>query len=522
MRSVWQAMLATAPLFHLSSARFTSPSAHLEPCSVTLVPLLRLCPGHDSARHVRCLHLKGFSRLNIDAERPSVSEDQLETSHDDEDKDEDTDMQWLKSRGVDEILEGDEPVFSTSRRHVSHGESVIQRSSSEDLAWTPVPDLIRILPGLVILEYECRNQFPPLLLDAIQERQCKLHHRTFRLRSLVSDITNPFKKKMLATSPYLHKVQLRRAWRDSNGYDNFNQEAIMELMAGLAPNLKEFVVINLSPPLSSLDRRRPRGSWQGLRGSGIGIGSLTSLALLGAVDWSSEETIQKWAEHTDFRCLHHLSLGGGYSETEMRDGGVTERVMEWIVENLSFPRLESFRINLDRDGMMEDRPNYADKAIALLRRFEPLEELSIAGALEPKILDAILARHGPALRRLSLRPSESMTNVANGRIRRELPMIFDQQRVLQISAQCPALRQLAIPVKRTQCETAEAAIYKSFGKIACLQSLFLTLDCSDWRATRDTSNTRKSFDAFDRESFEPAGFLAQGPRARDVCQLRCG
>jgi len=64
-------------------------------------------------------------------------------------------------------------------------------------------------------------------------------------------------------------------------------------------------------------------------------------------------------------------------------------------------------------------------------------------------------------------------------------MTFTKKHILQIHAQCPALQKLTVSVKHKKSNTLEAEIYKSFSKIGKLKSLFLTLDCSDWRVTRD-------------------------------------
>jgi hypothetical protein len=185
--------------------------------------------------------------------------------------------------------------------------------------------------------------------------------------------------------------------------------------------------------------------------------------------------------------------------------------MEWIAQNCSFPQLKTLRIRMLRDDQDAERPNYANNAITFLRAFEPLDQLSVSGPLEPKILDAILDQHGPTLTKLTLRPSEQEFTPGNHRVRQDIPMTFTKEHILQIHTQCPALQELAISVKRTKSDTLEAEMYKSFGQMARLKSLFLTLDCSDWRVTRDAdSRDDPSFDAFDRESCKFLGFLKKG------------
>ncbi|KAJ4412493.1 hypothetical protein N0V82_008762 [Gnomoniopsis sp. IMI 355080] len=454
----------------------------------------------DSARYVRCLNVKGFLRVGV--ELPSTSRYQTRTLDD---------MSYFEECGIDEILEGEEPMFPMGGLHYSHSEAIIERSSEEDMAWIPVVNLIKRLPGLTTLVYDCRNQFPPSLLDAVHEHPfCKLKHLTFRLRSLLRDVPDPY-EMALATSPALYSVRVRCAWRDSNGDDDFNHEAMLELVAGLTPNLKEVVVHYASPYMRNVHYRRPRGTWRGLPGfvPGKCVGSLTSLSLLGSVDWWTTDVITGWAKHTDFGRLRHLDLGGGYDETF--GPGMREEVMQWVVENCSFPRLKTLRAHLSRDDRMVERPDYADTAVAFFKLFEPLDEIIVCGALEAKILDAILTQHGPTLQKLSLRPTEISTSVSNGNKRMKIPMVFEKEHISQIQTQCPALQNLSISVKRTKSDAREAEIYKAFGKMEHLQVLFLTLDCSDYRVTRDSTRTDDpSFDEFDREFGWGLGFLQLG------------
>ncbi|KAF2497120.1 hypothetical protein BU16DRAFT_349993 [Lophium mytilinum] len=461
-----------------------------------------------SARLVRCLSIKGFLRLSDKSKIEGYKSSSWNS------------RSQFEATGVNEILRDEEP--DSPSPHVVYDEPVIVKSSEEDLAWVPLVSLIRTLPRLTKLVYNCRNQFPPSLLDALHDHhpQCKLYHLTFRFRTLLWGTPYPY-EMALATSPCLYSVKVACGQRDSDGDDDFNQEAMMELVAGLAPNLKEVVVVNLTPENSWRYNRRPREPWRGLPGfvPGRSIGSLTSLSLLGtvaltslsflsAVDVTRWDLLQTWARHTEFSQLRHLALGGGYGCEGI---GINDQEMEWIAQNCAFPRLKTLRIRLTRNDMHVERPNYANNAIALLEAFEPLDQLEVSGPLEPKILDAILHRHGQTLKKLSLRPSERSSTADNLTLRRHIPMTLAKEHVLQIHAQCPALQELAVPVKRTKSDALEAEIYKSFGKMGRLKSLFLTLDCSDWRVCRDPNSIDDaSFDAADRETYKWSGFLKKG------------
>lgn len=64
-----------------------------------------------------------------------------------------------------------------------HVESVIERSSEEDLAWAPLVKLLEEANiSLEDIVFDCRSQFPPCLLRILDERhpRCRLHHLTFK------------------------------------------------------------------------------------------------------------------------------------------------------------------------------------------------------------------------------------------------------------------------------------------------------------------------------------------------------
>lgn len=451
----------------------------------------------ESAWHVRCLSIKGHLQLSV---KPKVEGYKSCTP----DR-----HSWFKSTGVDEILSDEEPFYPSP--HVVYDEPVIVKSSEEDLAWLPVAGLIKTLPHLAKLVYDCQNQFSPSLLDALHDYhpQCKLYHLTFRFRTLLWGTPYPY-EMALATSPCLYSVKVACGERDSHCDDDFNHEAMMEIAAGLAPNLKEVVIVNISPELSRRYFRRPREPWRGLPGfvTGQSMGSLTSLSLLGLVNFTMRKMLRDWARHTDFNHLHHLTLGGGYG---CEDIGLNNEAMEWVVENCSFPQLKTLHVRLSRHNYTTDNPNYLINAISLLSSFEPLEQLSVSGPLEPKILDAILDRHGQTLTKLSLRPSEDGYSPISPRVLREIPMTFTKEHILQIHSQCPALEELAVSIKRTKSDAFEAEIYKSFGRMERLRSLFLILDCSNWSVTRDPDlEDNALFDAFDREIWNNSKFVKKG------------
>ncbi|CAH0014638.1 unnamed protein product [Clonostachys rhizophaga] len=459
--------------------------------------LLEALSRTDSYRHVSALSLKGC----LDVKKPISTHPGFDSIDP---------LGWWKSTLVEEprintLLPNTEPIHRGEFIH--DDERYNDRSSKDYTAWAPIISLIKTLPSLAKLVYDCPDQFPPSLLDALHSHhpRCRLHHLKLRLQTPSWDHPDPH-EMALATSPCLHGARLYCAWRDSEGVEDFSQEAMMELVAGLAPNLKEVAVTKFRPP--GADRyTHQRGKWKGLAGfpSGSGnLGSLASLSLLGTVYLLSPTLLQTWSGFTDFSCLRYLALGGegaGWSRDHVN--GVNGEVMAWMAHDCSFTQLKVLRLVLERDTDDTQRANYGDNAVLFFTSLGPLEELSVTGPLEPKILKAIIHQHGPTLEKLGLHSLEDASGDDPAQVsRHEIPMIFTKEHIQEIHTQCPILEELAIPVKRTQSNAAEVSIYKSLARLDRLKSLFLILDCSDWRVSRDsTYGPDPSFDEDDRESW---------------------
>jgi hypothetical protein len=446
--------------------------------------LLKAISRTDSSRHIQHITIQGALRLDTKKTKEGYG----------------LQPPWLDTTDLSEILDT-EPV-SYYNLYAVYDEPVIEKSSEEDMAWAPIVNLLQTSTHPRDLVYNCQSQFPPSLLKVLHEQhpQCRLHHLSFRFRTLLWGVPYPYEME-LATSPSLYRVKLACARRDSDGDDDFNLEAMMELTTGLAPNLKEVTILNLLPALS-LKFAHPRGSWQGLPGfTGGKVGSLTSLSIKGVSNWNSPITLQNWARYTDFTCLQHLALGGCHRTPAC---GLSGETMAWIARTYSFPRLKTLDVYLTRDHFYHERPHYSEHGVSFFHAFESLEELSIVGPIDSKILTTVLSHHGQTLRKLSLRPFEQ-TSINNGRDLRDIPLEFTKDLVLQIETQCPVLEELMIPVKRNKSCASEAEIYRCFGRMKSLRFLFLILDCSNWRVTRD-NNYNPKFNEKDQkplDSFTP-------------------
>lgn len=467
----------TSKAFYKASAfllfrRLTVTVNHPDRLQHDVDTLLSALSRTDSARHVHRLGIKGALRR-----KPRKRERDSEAAYPHWRR-----TNWLAEQGLVDILPDEEPnCYHNS--YVVYDEGVPEKSSDGDRVWAPLVTLLQETLRLQDLVYDGETQFPPCLLETLHERlpRCRLHHRTFRLRTLLWGV--PFPDEMqLATSPCLHSVKLVCARRDSDGDDDFNLEALMEL-AGLAPSLKDVTVLHLEPfDTRRFDFRR-RGDWQGLPGYAPGVrGSLTSLSLKGC--GRLPDHLRDWARYTDFAYLQHLSLGGSYQDETYELSGAD---MEWLTQDHAFPRLKTLCVALTRDDRYHERPRYSAQAVSFFQSFPPLQALSIYGPLDVPILDAILSRHGPALESLTLCPLEELGDWHNGRERCDIALQFSQHHLQDMQTRCPRLAHLALPIKRNQSRASEATLYKCFADMRCLRTLFLTLDCAEWRIAREAS-----------------------------------
>jgi hypothetical protein len=283
----------------------------------------------------------------------------------------------------------------------------------------------------------------------------------------------------LATSPSLHRLKATCAYQHSDGDFDYNMDAIMELAAGLAPNLQHVTALNLYPnlPLSQRSMRKP--AWQSLPGFTSGAKeSLKSLFLKGNSAFNTAGLLQSWAKHTNFTQLEHLVLGGSHI---MQYSALTGEVMDWIAQHYSFPNLKTLEVYVTRDDAFDAKPNYAQHAISFLHVIHPLEKLTINGAMDSQILEAILNYHGSTLHQLSLNPIEDPSVISNGRQRSEIPLEFTPSHIHQIAIYCLQISDLSLPIIRNASSASEAASYKALAQIKPLRALLLILECTNYR-----------------------------------------
>ena len=453
----------------------------------TLLPILSRT---NAARHVHHVSIKGYFHF-----KPKFRKRDSEATYYGWRRE-----NWLVKESLVDILPDESPEYCHNS-YVVYDQAVTKPDSMEDTAWTPIVALFQQTLCVRDLVFDSATPFPPCLLDVLHKSlpRCRLHHRTFKLRTLLWGVPHAL-EMALATSPNLHSLRIACARRDSDGDDDFNLEAIMEL-ATMAPNIKHVSIINLQPyDTRQFDRRR-RGEWQGLPGYNTGArGSLKSLEVRGMGILVTH--LRDWARYTDFACLEELRVGGSYQN---EDYALSGDDLQWLATDHEFPRLKSLSINLTRDDRQVERPRYSAQVETFFVLLPSLVELTVIGPLDANIMKVILTTHGNTLQHLSLYPFEETWNYQPGRIRVDIPMQFSHADLTAIQTQCPHLQHLALPIKRNQSRASEVALYKCFSLMHNLRTLFLTLDCAEWRIGRDASFKPRFSGADDEIINRPAG-----------------
>lgn len=326
----------------------------------------------------------------------------------------------------------------------------------KDSAWLPLAALIGTMSNVTDLVYMPVLTMPPCLLKVLHEQQpqCRLHLPRFRFKSLHEPTVDPHELG-IATSPCLYSIAMQHTWRDSRGSDDWNQEALLRLVAGMAPNLRRVHSLPCHPVSSpALHHRRgmPRQPWPGFPDDAAepSPGALEHLALLGQGAWSPT-VLEGWQRATDFSVLRSLDIRTWAHSSVL--GGAPENI------HITLPGLKELRLQI-RD--MPGSGNSAESCVAFLSGLPPLETLDYYGSFGDagEVLHCIFARHGPALRKLVL--SQQV----------DLPAMLHMQQ------SCPRLEDLKIGVKRSLSDENEVAMYRALGRLPSLKELILVLDCS--------------------------------------------
>ncbi|CAG8960191.1 hypothetical protein HYFRA_00010670 [Hymenoscyphus fraxineus] len=335
--------------------------------------------------------------------------------------------------------------------------------------WVPLSRFIDEMPALQDLVWAFGSHMPRPVLSAVTTAGCRLHMHQFSLRSLIQFGNNPQPidpdEYALATSSSLFGIVARVA--GTRGYEgelNYNEEALMQMVAGMAPNLAYLYMTTIQEGQAYMPdeiRRLGRPEWSGFFCDGVAEasryvrGSLQSLVCAVYVPGG----IAKWTQFTDFTKLRCLVIP--YTPEE----GVA---LTKIATRGGFQSLETLKLS----PLEDETPNAQKVLQQLLESVNPLRRLLLDGYFTTETLNIVLRRHGATLRTLSM---HSYLDQGIDRDPPTLLIAFSKTVVEQLVAECPNLEQIEIPILRTEGDNEEAGIYRALSRLPRLKDAVLML-----------------------------------------------
>jgi hypothetical protein len=353
----------------------------------------------------------------------------------------------------------------------------LDQSSSEpltdDAQWQNLNDFIQRCPALQEITWGCAEQIPRCVLKYLHTSlpQCRLHMRNFSLQSLVQPPQVPIElsphELELATSPCLYSIAMRYDYMDDSGYANYNESAIMDMAAGLAPNLRDISLLRErcgSTPWLVAGLRVPRQKWHRSLISAE-TAQRAAVQCLELITSTSFNSLKTWSTVTDFSVLRSLKVHYHLTSSELR----------WLTDNCQFGSLESLVIKpeLDAEDTMEE---LADATESFLLSLPPLRELKLAGTYQQRIVHLVINHSGAVLRKLHLPrvDDDEPTSVPEP----SSPGFANPELLQAIQQECPVLEDLSLCMLRSQGDGREVAIYRGLGAISSLRKIHLSIYCS--------------------------------------------
>ena len=373
--------------------------------------------------------------------------------------------------------------------------------------------LVPRLTGLKDFFYQCQEQIPSILFDHLNRHpnSVRLHMDTFSLRSLYQERDGlhdiEADEYLLASSLSLSSIraQVPIGGIDHDGRVCFNEDAVGEMVQGLAPNLKTVSMDwapmdsdtweyydSLQSPMpewpgfffehpsgpdsgrSRQDRPRRKGALETLalgNGSGIRLGS---------------EHVLKWSRWTDFNVLRSLHLRPETMELSALEA------LSGIAESGGFQSLRCLSLWIrvweqEQDEFDFDLETRIDSELArLLRALPPLYSLELNGLYSQKTFATVLKSHGKSLRKLRLVPERESDKALSS-------LLLSRTRVQALVRACQNITDLELLTPRWGGEKEEASIYcalprwggdkeeasiyRALARLPRLDRLSLLLDC---------------------------------------------
>jgi len=312
----------------------------------------------------------------------------------------------------------------------------------------------------------------------------------------VNDIEPDAHEIALGTSRCLYSLTARYATVTGNHTQDFTHQAMLKLIAGLAPNLKAVSIRRKRPRPNLAIPTSPGHACESLKSSEIqtsqGLLALGSLRILRMNSYSNAG-FYRLAQKIDISVLRVLDLCQ-YT--------VDVGTLNYLASECRLSSLKEFSFSLG-DFDRASPKTYDDVICRLLRSLLLLTCFNLTGYVTQAVFDAIISNHGSELQNMQLKMNTLHIN----------SIILTHQDIKIISDVCLKLETLAISIPRSGGDRNEVAIYQSIGLIKSLRHLILQLDAC--LPPIDSINNESKDDGEDEdeddERYETSNYDGQTP-----------
>jgi hypothetical protein len=339
-------------------------------------------------------------------------------------------------------------------------ETLSEGTMADQSMWQPLARFLLKCRGLKELVWESWDQVPRCILDVLHDQlpRAHLHVNTFDLRSLHQHPGHPrninLDEYMLATSPNLRIVNALVDYTDSDGSVNYNHEAILQMIAGLAPNLHEVTLGFAARPNWSVSLQP---EWRGFFADEE-IGSSEVRATGKLVKFTYADTISDSIDHysvlqrsTDCTLLESLGL-------MLPNNSSAFQMLINMAENDTFKSLRELELQGKPEHLYPDTQDCMLER--LLTSLPPLQSLLMHHDTHP-FDPSIFSHHGKLLTKFHVRIPDSVTALQKLRMH------------------CPQLRNLQFTMRRTCGDKREVLLYQELGSFPKLSYLNIYMELGD-------------------------------------------
>ncbi len=344
-------------------------------------------------------------------------------------------------------------------------------AAGEDEPWLVLARFIGRFPALRDIAWGFRNMPRPILAAIHAAGGCRLHMHRFRLDSLVVELGGSLQADKvdpndyaLATSPALCSIVVQVRDFEKTGEINYNEEAVLGMLAGAAPNLQHVCAIGLQFGIRVYVRQAgplekppaPLDSPLFFPSPGrVGSGSLRSLFFIAAAPGS----ITDWTARTDFSKLRCLSS---------RSDAASVNILADMAGRGELASLEGLCLQNTERGWAPD----ISRLIAALRP-SSLRSVHLEGEITGGLVDAVLLRQGTSLRQLSWDAHHNPYHDGDDDTSR--PVVLNPALAARLADTCLDLERGRFTMMRTMGDAQECAVYRELGRLPRLKHLALNL-----------------------------------------------